>query len=138
MVGFIILVAYFILLILSFNKINSPTLKLNLIAISTPWVFYFSIIYLFQVKFYNFNIDFFLIILILSILSYFSCISGYNNTIKKNNINKSHKFKYFNEYYNFAIILGIIGASATIFLSSTNKIGCRNWPVSLKFISLPF
>lgn len=115
MVGFIILIAYFILLILSFNKINSPTLKLNLIAISTPWVFYFSIIYLFQVKFYNFNINFFIIILILSMLSYFSCISGYNNTIKKNNINKSHKFRYFNEYYNFAIILGIIGASATIF-----------------------
>jgi len=114
MVGFIILLAYFILFFLSFSRINNETLKLNLVVISFPWVAYFSTIYLFQIKFYNFNINFFILILIFSFLSYFSCIIGFKNTTNKINFKKTKNENFYN-YYNFVITLGIIGALATIY-----------------------
>ena len=128
MIGYFILLGYSILFIISFNKNNSETLTLNLLSITFPWVLYFSLIYIFQIKFYSLNINFFIFIFFLSLLSYIACITGYNSA--KNEIFKTNKnFENFEKYYIFFISLGIIGALVTVyerfdnfslFLSTTN------------------
>ncbi len=115
MILILIIISYLILLIFCLNNRENKVLTLNLLAIIVPWILYFSLIFIFKIKFDNFNPDIFLFILLLSFLSFFSCIAGYNLSKKKNLINNTSPEKTnFLEFYVLFLTLGIIGSIATI------------------------